>query len=73
MHAFGDKTISGGDRGQHRSEFFERYIHRCATVVTNQMLMIRCLREVVDPGAVTQVDVMEIAEFLQYIKRAIDG
>jgi len=72
MSALGHKTIAGSDRCEHRSQFFERYGDRCPAALADEMLMIRLLREVVDPGPMAQMNVMKVAQLLQHIERAVD-
>jgi hypothetical protein len=73
MHAFGNESVLSGHRGQNGSKFLERYVHRGSTLLTDQVLVIGRFREMVDPGAVTQMNVVEVAEFLQDVEGSIDG
>ena len=73
MHTLGYETVSGGDRCQNRSQFFQGYFHRCPTVFADQMLMIRLFGEVVHAGAVSEMNMMQVAELLKHIEGPIDG
>lgn len=73
MNTLGHKTVSGSHRRQNGSEFFEGDLHRCPAMLADKMLVIRLLREVVHTGAVAEMYVMQMAQFLQYIECAVYG
>jgi hypothetical protein len=73
MDALGHESVSSGNRVQDRGKFFEGDIHRCTAPLAHQMLMIGFFGKMVYPGAVTQMNVVEVAEFLQDVECSIHG